>query len=165
MEGISGGLQCKLLFKPGPTRAGCSEPCPIWVCICPRTEVPQPLSALILVLDNPHNKHFFPWIYSEFPICPSPLVLPLCTLRRIWLHLLYTLPISSCRPAVRSLLRAEDTQSPQPFLLHGTPQLPTPTALLDVFQHVNAFLILQSPRVDAGLWFHKGQTEERLPSP
>lgn len=119
------------------------EPCPVWVCIPPRTEVPQPLWALILVFDNPHNKHFFPWIYSEFPICPLPLVLPLRTLRRICLHFLYTLPVSSCRPAVRSLLRAEDTQSPQPLLLHGTLQLPTPIALLDVLQYVNALLILQ----------------------
>lgn len=78
-EGISGGLQRKLLLKPGPTRAGCSEPCPVWVCISPRTEVPQLLQAPILAFHHPHNEHFFSLDLSEFPVCPLPLVLPLRT--------------------------------------------------------------------------------------
>lgn len=135
VEGISGGLQCNLPLKPGPTRAGRSEQRPVWVCTLQGLGSHSLSEYLFQYLITLIMNIFFSLDLSEFPSCPLPLVLPVHTLRRIWFHPLYIFPVCSCRPAVRpspSLLRAEDTQSPQPLLLHYMLQLPTPTALLDV---------------------------------
>lgn len=79
------------LLKAGWVTAGCAGPCPVSFWVSPRMETPNLSRQPVLVFDHLHSKSVFLCLNHVFHLAHCFLSTHRTSLRRLWLHLLYSI--------------------------------------------------------------------------